>query len=110
MTPIKRVTLDSAGRQRLPARARRNEIGVMRCARRDGAHSSTRRGQRLARHVLSIGRMFDAFASVSSLQGALDYHMERHNLLVSNIAHVDTPGYRPVDLAREADAFGQMLG
>lgn len=54
--------------------------------------------------------MLDAFASVAALQTALDYHLERHNLLVSNIAHVDTPGYRPVDLARETDSFGQMLG
>lgn len=31
---------------------------------------------------------------------ALDYHLERHNLLAANVAHVDTPRYKPVDLAR----------
>jgi flagellar basal-body rod protein FlgB len=30
----------------------------------------------------------------------LDYHLQRHNLLTSNLAHIDTPGYRPLDLAR----------
>jgi flagellar basal-body rod protein FlgB len=39
--------------------------------------------------------------SVEHLRGALDYHLARHNLLASNLAHIDTPGYRPVDLARE---------
>jgi flagellar basal-body rod protein FlgB len=38
--------------------------------------------------------------SVEHLRGALDYHLARHNLLASNLAHIDTPGYKPVDLAR----------
>jgi flagellar basal-body rod protein FlgB len=37
---------------------------------------------------------------VERLRGALDYHLERHNLLASNLAHIETPGYKPVDLAR----------
>ncbi|MCC6216242.1 MAG: hypothetical protein IT376_15365 [Polyangiaceae bacterium] len=44
--------------------------------------------------------MAEIFAAVSGLGAALDYHIERHNLLAANVAHVDTPGYRPVDLAR----------
>jgi flagellar basal-body rod protein FlgB len=48
------------------------------------------------------------FATVSAYQVALDYHLERHNVLSSNVAHVDTPGYRPVDLAREP-AFSEVL-
>jgi flagellar basal-body rod protein FlgB len=40
------------------------------------------------------------FAGVNRLNGTLDYHLERQNVLVSNIAHVDTPGYVPKDLAR----------
>jgi flagellar basal-body rod protein FlgB len=31
---------------------------------------------------------------------ALDYHLERQNVLASNVAHVDTPGYRPNDIER----------
>lgn len=31
---------------------------------------------------------------------ALDYHLQRHNLLTSNLAHIDTPGFRPQDLTR----------
>jgi flagellar basal-body rod protein FlgB len=42
----------------------------------------------------------DLFARIDPLNQALDYHLERHNLLASNIAHVDTPLYKPVDLAR----------
>jgi flagellar basal-body rod protein FlgB len=38
--------------------------------------------------------------TVEHLHGALDYHLARHNLLSSNLAHIETPGYKPVDLAR----------
>ncbi len=44
--------------------------------------------------------MADLFASIQPLHSALDYHLERHSVLASNIAHVDTPGFRPNDLAR----------
>jgi flagellar basal-body rod protein FlgB len=41
---------------------------------------------------------------------ALDFHMERHNLLSANIAHVDTPHYKPTDLARVGEAgFEQVM-
>ncbi len=40
------------------------------------------------------------FTGIDRLNGTLDYHLERQNVLVSNIAHVDTPGYVPKDLAR----------
>jgi len=38
--------------------------------------------------------------SVERLRSGLDYHLQRHNVLVSNLAQAETPGYRPVDLAR----------
>ncbi len=44
--------------------------------------------------------MAAVFAPIDSLHAALDYHLERHNVLMSNVAHVDTPNYRPVDLER----------
>jgi flagellar basal-body rod protein FlgB len=44
--------------------------------------------------------MADLFASIQPLHAALDYHLERHSVLASNVAHVDTPGYKPSDLAR----------
>ncbi len=44
--------------------------------------------------------MLDLFSAIQPLHGALDYHLERHNVLTSNVAHIDTPGYRPQDLAR----------
>ena len=40
------------------------------------------------------------FDSVAKLQAGLDYHLARANLLTSNLAQVDTPNYRPVDLDR----------
>jgi flagellar basal-body rod protein FlgB len=46
--------------------------------------------------------------SVESLRGALDYHLKRHNVLASNLAHVDTPNYAPKDLARTGGFDGAM--
>lgn len=42
--------------------------------------------------------------SVERLRGGLDYHLQRHNLLASNLAQIETPGYKPVDLARTGNA------
>jgi len=46
--------------------------------------------------------------SVEQLRGALDYHLARHNLLASNLAHIDTPGYKPVDLERGGTFAGAL--
>jgi flagellar basal-body rod protein FlgB len=48
------------------------------------------------------------FSPVAPLQYALDFHMERHNLLASNLANVDTPRYKPLDLARVSAAEGDF--
>lgn len=45
---------------------------------------------------------------IEQLRGALDYHLKRHNVLASNLAHVDTPNYRPKDLARVGAFDGAM--
>ncbi len=50
--------------------------------------------------------MADLFASIQPLHAALDYHLERHSVLASNVAHVDTPGYKQNDLARVDGADG----
>jgi flagellar basal-body rod protein FlgB len=42
--------------------------------------------------------------SVARLQAGLDYHLARHNLLVANLAHVDTPDFHPLDLERTSPA------
>ncbi len=39
------------------------------------------------------------------LHEALDYHQSRHALLTSNLANVDTPGYRPRELYRTDPDF-----
>ncbi len=38
------------------------------------------------------------FSGISTLEQALDYHLDRGIVLNSNVANVDTPGYQPVDL------------
>jgi flagellar basal-body rod protein FlgB len=51
------------------------------------------------------------FVSVDPLRTALDYHLDRQNVLASNVAHVDTPGYRPNDLERvDQTGFASTLG
>jgi flagellar basal-body rod protein FlgB len=65
----------------------------------------------VARGVLLGPAVVDLFSGVTPLSTALDYHLERHNVLASNIAHVDTPGYRPKDIARvEEGTFEHVLG
>lgn len=48
------------------------------------------------------------FAAIQPLHTALDYHLERQNLLVTNLAHADTPGYVPRDLRRPT-SFSETL-
>ena len=51
------------------------------------------------------------FSSVDPLRAALDYHLDRQNVLASNVAHVDTPGYKPHDLERiDESGFTAVLG
>lgn len=52
------------------------------------------------RRAEALGEMSDLFSAVGALHSALDYHLERHTVLASNVAHVDTPGYKPHDLRR----------
>ena len=46
--------------------------------------------------------------SIERLQAGMDYHLARHNLLTANLAHVDTPGYMPLDLAQRAAFDGAL--
>jgi flagellar basal-body rod protein FlgB len=50
--------------------------------------------------VLQCEPVINFFSDLQPLHASLDYHLERHNVLSSNVAHVDTPGYRPHDMAR----------
>ncbi|HSU41781.1 MAG TPA: flagellar basal body rod protein FlgB [Polyangiaceae bacterium] len=55
--------------------------------------------------------MSGVFNSVDPLRAALDYHLDRQNVLASNVAHIDTPGYRPHDLERiEQSGFSAVMG
>jgi flagellar basal-body rod protein FlgB len=42
------------------------------------------------------------FGPVDQLEAAMTFHRERHTVLAGNVANVDTPGYRPLDLERES--------
>ena len=42
-------------------------------------------------------RMLDG---IERLRASLDYHLSRHNVLTSNLAQIDTPGFRARDLER----------
>lgn len=48
-------------------------------------------------------------STVDTLQQALTFHRERHTVLAGNIANIDTPGYRPVDLERRTANDPQAL-
>ncbi len=63
----------------------------------------------MAWRVLVVSGVSDLFASIAPLNVAMDYHLERHNVLASNIAHVDTPGFRPKDMAR-VEGFDAVFG
>ena len=52
--------------------------------------------------VVNVRRRMGLLDSVHRIQAALDYHLSRQNLLTANLAHVDTPNFRPLDLARGA--------
>lgn len=59
--------------------------------------------------LLLLSGMSDLL-NVSPLHRSLDYHSERHNVLASNIANTNTPGFRPKELLRvEKDDFGGTL-
>lgn len=40
------------------------------------------------------------FTEVNTMAKALNFHLERQNLISGNIANVDTPGYAPKDILR----------
>jgi flagellar basal-body rod protein FlgB len=54
--------------------------------------------------------MSGLFHGIQPLSQALGYHMDRHNVLATNVAHVETPGFKPKDVAApESQDFGQLL-
>ena len=40
------------------------------------------------------------FTEVNNMATALDFHLERQNLIAGNIANVDTPGFAPAEITR----------
>jgi len=54
--------------------------------------------------------MAGLFDSVGALQGALSFHRARQMVLAGNVANVDTPGYKPLDLERVGGGSTQQAG
>ena len=46
------------------------------------------------------------FQTVDSLEGAMTFHRERHGVLAGNLANLDTPGYKPLDVERATPVEG----
>ncbi len=46
--------------------------------------------------------------TVEKLSAGLDYHLARHNLLTANLAHADTPGFKPLELQRTGAFEGAL--
>lgn len=49
------------------------------------------------------------FSTIDTMEAALTFHRERHTVLAGNIANLDTPGYKPVDLQRSTPGDGVAL-
>lgn len=50
--------------------------------------------------------MSSLFQTITQLHRPLDFHRDRHNVIASNIANVDTPGFVPQDLVRREELHG----
>lgn len=48
--------------------------------------------------------------TIGLLSNMLDYHGERHKVIASNIANMDTPGYKPKDLSFDKTLMETMPG
>ena len=40
------------------------------------------------------------FNAVNRMQQAMTFHRNRHSVVAGNVANLDTPGYKPMDLER----------
>ncbi|MEM9068643.1 MAG: flagellar basal body rod protein FlgB [Myxococcota bacterium] len=49
------------------------------------------------------------FNAVDIAHRGLNYHLRRHNVLASNVANIDTPGFRPMELIRETEGTQRGL-
>ncbi len=52
--------------------------------------------------LAAVGDVAVDLSTIDSLESALTYHRERHTVLAGNVANLDTPGYRPLDLQRRS--------
>jgi len=48
-------------------------------------------------------------ATIHQLESAMTFHRDRHSVLAGNVANLDTPGFRPIDLTRPDPADPSSL-
>jgi flagellar basal-body rod protein FlgB len=48
--------------------------------------------------------------SVDQMSNAMSFHRERHGVLASNVANIDTPNYKPIDLEIIPEGDPNTLG
>lgn len=53
--------------------------------------------------------MIDIFSGIGPMRAALEFHLDRQNLLLGNLANAATPGYVGRDLVRSRPSFAGML-
>jgi flagellar basal-body rod protein FlgB len=46
--------------------------------------------------------MADIFGTINRLHKAMDFTVQRHGVIASNLANAETPGFRPFELTHEA--------
>lgn len=46
--------------------------------------------------------MINFFNTIVPYENAMDYHLQRHGVIASNIANSETPGYRSLDMSFDA--------
>lgn len=51
----------------------------------------------------------DMFSHLGNLERMMDFHMERHGVLASNVANAETPGYQAHDLVASEAVGGGAL-
>jgi len=52
-------------------------------------------------------KVFDA---VDRMQQAMTFHRDRHSVIAGNVANLDTPGYKPLDLERLPEGSAANAG
>jgi flagellar basal body rod protein FlgB len=96
-------SLTLTGSTASPPRQARRRFQASHC--QVAAIARTRLGPRLAA-LLAVRLETN---TIDALESAMTFHRERHSVLAGNVANLDTPGYRPLDLVRGSGPGSQPM-